>query len=511
MRPRLPLWAKILFIAFLNLCLLALAVALIVRAQFRVDAGSFLLAPAQSRIMSAAQAIALELETTPRDSWSQLLARFSKEYSVELALFDDDAQQIAGPALAIPRDVSSRIPQRQRRQDARPREPRPEGGRRGPEQETGPPQQRRGPEQPRSPEPEAAAQEKTSRRPAPPLFLTATSSPARYWAGARIPVRIESWQNPRPCTLILMSSSLLTSRLFFDVRPWLTIGFAVILVSMVCWLPFIRGMTRSISQMTRVAEQIAEGRFDAHVADRRHDEIGQLGAAINRMASRLSSFVEGQKRFLSGIAHELCTPLATIQFGLGNLERRVNEQQRESVADIQEEAQHMSALVNELLSFSRAGMKALDIKMGPVNVADTVARVLEREASPEVRIENAVPSDLIVMADSEYLFRALSNVVRNAIRYAGHAGPIQISTREALGAVSILVADCGPGVPDESLEDIFAPFYRLDPARGRDTGGLGLGLAIVRACVESCRGAVRCRNRQPSGLEVEIRLPAAEL
>ena len=235
---------------------------------------------------------------------------------------------------------------------------------------------------------------------------------------------------------------------------------AVILVSVVCWLPFIRGMTRSISQMTRAAGQIAEGQFEVHVADRRRDEIGQLGDAINRMASRLSGFVNGQKRFLGGIAHELCNPIATIQFALGSLERRVADDQRDRVAEIQEEVQHMSALVNELLSFSRAGIAGLDVKLVKVNLAATVARVLEREASPELQVETAVDAGLNALAEPEYLFRALSNLVRNAIRYAGHAGPIRISARAEAGKVHLTVADQGPGVPEHALEEIFAPFYR---------------------------------------------------
>ena len=182
-----------------------------------------------------------------------------------------------------------------------------------------------------------------------------------------------------------------------------------------------------------------------------------------------------------------------------------------TIADIQEEVQHMSALVNELLSFSRAGMQAVDVKLAKLNLAATVARVLAREASDGVAVEVSVDEELNVLADAEYLFRALSNVVRNAIRYAGYAGPIQISARANQEAVAITVADNGPGVPEEHLEDLFAPFYRLDPARSQDTGGLGLGLAIVRSSVEACQGSVRCRNRQPHGLEVEIRLPLAKL
>ena len=171
----------------------------------------------------------------------------------------------------------------------------------------------------------------------------------------------------------------------------------------------------------------------------------------------------------------------------------------------------MSALVNELLNFSRAGMQALDLKLANVSLAATVARVLERESSPDVAIQVSVDETLNVLADAEYLFRALSNVVRNAIRYAGHAGPIQISAQAGQDAVAITVADNGPGVPQDHLEDLFAPFYRLDPARSQETGGLGLGLAIVRSSIEACQGSVRCRNRQPHGLEVEIRLPAAKL
>jgi two-component system sensor histidine kinase CpxA len=476
MKPRLPLFTKVLFLAFLNLCLLGLVFALFVRVQFRLDAGSFLLAPAQNRIMAVAHTLALELDETPASAWERTLARYAQTNGVGFYLLDEDGEPVAGPALQVPPEVAERIPRHQR----------PRGG---------PP----------------PGQTRERRPPPPPLFLTSTSAPTRYWAGVRIPVRRDRTENPKPGTLILMSSSLVASQLFFDPKPWLAVVLAVILVSVVCWLPFIRGMTRSISQMTRAAGQIAEGRFEVHVADRRQDEIGQLGDTINRMASRLSGFVNGQKRFLGGIAHELCTPIATIQFGLGNLERRVTEDQRDGVTEIQEEVQHMSALVNELLSFSRAGMEGMDVKLVKVNLAATVARALEREATGDVEIETSVDVRLNALADPEYLFRALSNLVRNAIRYAGHAGPIRVSARAGEGRVYITVADQGPGVPEHALEEIFAPFYRLDPSRNHQTGGVGLGLAIVKTCIESCRGTVRCRNLQPSGFEVEIQLSEAKL
>jgi two-component system sensor histidine kinase CpxA len=121
-----------------------------------------------------------------------------------------------------------------------------------------------------------------------------------------------------------------------------------------------------------------------------------------------------------------------------------------------------------------------------------------------------VDDTLRVLADPEYLLRSFSNLIRNSVRYAGSSGQIQITANNEIdGVVVITVADSGPGLPEEALEEVFTPFHRPELARTRETGGAGLGLAIVKSCVEACRGTVRCRNRQPHGLAVDIRLAAA--
>ena len=224
------------------------------------------------------------------------------------------------------------------------------------------------------------------------------------------------------------------------------------------------------------------------------------------MSTQLARFVKGQKRFLADVAHELCAPTARMQVALGILEQRADEDTREYVADITDDVRHMSELINELLSFSKAGMQMANTEITRVDVADTVRRVVELERTPDAVIDTSVPKDLAVLANPDYLFRALSNLVRNAIRYAGQAGPISVSARSEDGEAVITVADRGPGVPDTALEDVFTPFFRLEASRSRDSGGTGLGLAIVKACVEACKGTVRARNRRPAGLEVEIRL-----
>ena len=478
MNARLPLFGKILFVAFLNLCLIGVILTLLARFQFRFDPGSLLLSPAQSRIIAMAHTAALELDETPPGNWDAILDKYGRAHGVHLVLIDENGERVNGTALQIPTEINDRIPRRP--------------GRRPPRNE------------------DKASREapKEKRTGTPALFLASTNNPTAYWAGVRVPVRRDRDENPKPGTLVVMSPSLLGSDLFFDPKPWLMVVLAVVMVSVCCWMPFIRGLTRSLSEMTRAAGQIAEGHFDVQVSDRRRDEIGQLGGAINRMASRLSGYVHGQKRFLGGIAHELANPIATVQFGLGGLERRVGAEHAPAVADIAEEMEHMSGLVNELLSFSRAGMHGVQLKLGPVDIASVVARAVEREkGDADVRV--SVDDRIRALGDGESLFRAVSNLIRNAVRYAGMAGPIDVASQSSGGRVRLTVSDHGPGVPQAALDEIFTPFYRLDDSRDAKTGGVGLGLAIVKACVESCEGTVRCRNRAPSGLEVEIELPEA--
>jgi two-component system sensor histidine kinase CpxA len=180
------------------------------------------------------------------------------------------------------------------------------------------------------------------------------------------------------------------------------------------------------------------------------------------------------------------------------------------VADVKDDVRHMSELIDELLSFSKAGMQVVETDIVRVELSDVVQRVLERESTPDVHIKAAPMSDMAVLANPDYLFRALSNVVRNAIRYAGHAGPDSVSARHDGPDTVITVSDVGPGLPEDALEEVFAPFFRLERLTRSRYRRNGLGLAIVKACVEGCKGFVRARNRQPSGLEVEIHLRSAE-
>jgi len=484
MKTYVSISVKILLLASLNVLLLALVFALFVRTQYRFDLSSLLLSPGRDRTLALSRLIALQLLETDRGQWNQLLAQYTPSTHAAPGLFTSQGTQLAGQAVSLPSPVLEEI-------------------RRDP----GPPPEMADSRRPITGQPQVLS---PMAIPPPPLFVIRTHNPTQYWIGVHVPILDTFTARHGHGMLVWKSSSLWTNPFFFDYKPWLAVVVGVFLVSVICWLPLIRGLTHSISQLTAATGAIAEGKLETRLSLRRRDELGQLSEAINRMAERLSGFVHGQRRFLSDVAHELCSPIARIQVSLGILDQRAQDNQKKYVEGVQEEVEHMSGLVNELLLFSQAQLNTHITPLTRVNVAETVRRVLGREAGEGAHVETHLYERTEVLAHPEYLFRSLANVVRNAIRYAGECGPIVISAQEKDGMVSITVADKGPGIPEAELESVFKPFYRPELARQRETGGVGLGLTIVRTCIEACGGAVHCHNRSPKGLEVEIKLPIVQ-
>ena len=486
MKLRFPLYAQLLTWFFLNLVLLAAGFYLVLRSQFHFKLDSLLAGAAGERIESIVNVVESELAENPPAQWTQVLARFQSGYGLAFYAFNGEGTQVAGEAVELPAEVKAKL--------------RDFPGRPG-----GPNSPMPGQFPPRGGRPGMAGQ-----RGGHPKFLIRAGNPVRYWIGVRVPLPGgEDRRRGEPGFLFAVSDSIGGGGLLFDVKPLVISGFAAVLLSVVFWGFLVRSLTRKLAQMTRATEQIAEGHFDVVVATTRNDELGQLGQAINRMSTRLEGFVTGQKRFLGDIAHELCSPLARMQMALGILEQRADAKQSEYVQDVREEVQEMSELVNELLSFSKAGLKARDIPLQSVLLRPLIDAVIQKEAPEGCVVE--VPSDLTVLAEPELLSRAVANLVRNAIRYAGKAGPIEIKSSATADQVTLIIQDSGPGVPEAALARLSEPFYRPDTARTREQGGAGLGLAIVRSCVEACQGTLSIQNRKPTGLVVTLSLKPAKI
>ncbi len=337
-------------------------------------------------------------------------------------------------------------------------------------------------------------------------FILHSTAPDKFWIGIRIPIMKAG--RLVPGTLLASADNLWQTGVFFDFGPVLILVGSVLLLSVIFWWPFAYRITRALAEMTKVTERIAEGRFESRVKGNKWDEIGSMGEAVNQLAARLNTFVTGEKRFLGDIAHELSSPIARLQIGLELLETSATKDQESMINDIREEVEEMTHLINELLAFSKAGLQGKEIELVPINLSNLLTAVTLKTASEKI-VKLDIEKDLRVLGDQMLLERAFGNVFRNAVRYAAADGDIKVKAIHSGKEVSIITSDSGPGVPQNAIEHLTEPFFRPEPSRSRSSGGVGLGLAIVQTCIESCNGSLAIRNRQPHGLEVEIRLQAA--
>lgn len=479
MRLRFSLFTKIMAWFFLNLVLLGVILFLIFNLNFRFSPRSPFFGGSANRIGAVTRLITREVNGISRVERDVVLKRYSEAYGVEFFLFDSRGNQIGGREITLPAEVHEKIADYDTP---------------GLERQTINPTVGASREQLPPPGP-------------PPSIYVKTLDPPLYWLGVRTLTYEKDALEPIRTRILAASDSFSGNGLFFDPTPWLLIVGTITVVSTIFWFPFVRGLTKSLRQMTAAAEQIADENFDVRVGEKRSDELGRLGKAINHLASRLSGFVGGQKRFLGDISHELNSPLARMQFALSILEDRVDETNRVYVEDVREEVVLMSKLVGELLAFSKAGIRTVENNLGKVRLLPLVEAVIEREKAAEcAKIKVEIAADTEVLAQPELLSRAVANVVRNAVRYAGEAGEIVISATTENNQVKVEIADKGTGVPEAELEKLFDPFYRLQLHRSRESGGTGLGLAIVKTCVEACRGKVFARNLKPAGFAVVISL-----
>jgi two-component system sensor histidine kinase CpxA len=336
-----------------------------------------------------------------------------------------------------------------------------------------------------------------------PVFLM-RGGDGGYWAGVLLHLPSQRGMPGRPVVLLVRSERLDGSGMFFDFKPWLWGGIAVLLLSVAFWTPFVWNISRYLRRLTMATGEIAAGRFQVALPGRGGDELGELGRSIEAMAARLDHLVSGQKRFLGDAAHELCAPLARIRTALGILETQLAENQATLLSSIESDTAELATLVDEILAFSRAGNRKP--MMQAISLEPLMHQVIARE-SANADIMLAIPANLTVRADPALLARALGNLIRNAAIHAGPHPKVEIHAMESADVVSISVTDDGPGVPAEELPRIFEPFYRVDRSRSRDTGGSGLGLAIVRSAIETCGGEAVASLSEAGGLRVTLRLP----
>ncbi len=488
MRPFSTLFAKIFLCLVANLILVVVLLLGFIGFQARVDLHAILGHQAMDRINMAATLIAHDLGDEPTSEWPAILTQHKEIYQVDFALVTADGTVYSSDALSVPKEVVAQITS------------------------TSPISQADDSQEFQQDEhhKKRSLQYRGDKSIAKKRLIMHTGNPNLHWVGVQVSIPPNEKRAWTSAMLLAASDSLTGNGFFFDPTPWVIAAAAVILISVLLWIPLVRHITKPLGRMTLAAEEIAKGKFDVTISERRHDEIGRLSESINHMTSRLRGFVTGQKRFLRDVAHELGSPIARMQFGIGILEQHVDKENADRLADVSEDVAHMSNLVNELLSFSRAELSPEKVKVETLALAPIAERVAHREGITSEEILLDIDPELRVTANRGLLSRAISNLVRNAVAYAGQAGPIRISAKKEKSAVVIEVQDSGPGVPENLLDKIFEPFFRPESARDRESGGVGLGLSIVKTCMDACGGTVSARNLHPKGFSVTLSLPHPE-
>ena len=310
-------------------------------------------------------------------------------------------------------------------------------------------------------------------------------------------------------------------RLFFGPHGVPGLGLLIAIVSSGVVSYFLaRYLTAPVVRLRTATQQLAAGDLTARAEappKRRRDEIAELVRDFNGMAARLEDLVNAQNRLLNDVSHELRSPLARLNVALGLARQRTGPEAQGALERIEREAERLNELIGRLLAIARLESGEEAMQRSAVNLGGMLHEICKdadfEAQSRNCRVKCVIADACIVMGHAGLLHSAIENVVRNATRYTREGTEVEIrleKAQDANGAEAVVrVTDSGPGVPEEDLHKLFRPFYRLDDARNRQTGGVGLGLAITERTVRLHGGRVKAANRPEGGLIVEIRLPLA--
>jgi len=294
---------------------------------------------------------------------------------------------------------------------------------------------------------------------------------------------------------------------------------ALLVSGFICYL-LTQYLTDPILRLREASQQLAAGDLSTRAAagiERRHDELGDLVSDFNAMASRIEELVSRQRQLISDVSHELRSPLARLNVALDlGRERKGNDP---AFDHMEQDIGLLDDMIGRLLTIAKLDTSAAPAPMTPVDLTGLVSQIVSdanfesHERNSDVRL--TAHGQYFVQGNAELLHSAIENLVRNAIRYTEPSTSVEVlleaGRRSNASYVHLVVRDYGPGVPESELVNIFQPFYRVANARDRQSGGVGLGLAIAERIVRLHSGTIRAENAKPRGLEVEILLPHSAL
>jgi signal transduction histidine kinase len=294
----------------------------------------------------------------------------------------------------------------------------------------------------------------------------------------------------------------------------LAIAAAAVTAAAVSWLLASR-LVRPLHELAGAAGRVSSGDYDVRVSLAGDDELTVVGRAFNEMAGSLASAEERRRRLLADLAHELRTPLATIDAYLEALADGVVPAEASTWQLLRSETRRLNRLGEDIAKVSRAEEHQLDLRPQRTPPRELIAAAAQaaqpgytaKGVALEVIGDGDAPD---VAVDRDRIAEVLANLLENALRHTAAGGSVTLSATRAGDAALVSVADTGEGLEPAELELIFERFYRSDRSRSRDRGGTGIGLTIARALVEAHGGRLWAESDGPgTGTRLLCRLPAA--
>jgi heavy metal sensor kinase len=291
---------------------------------------------------------------------------------------------------------------------------------------------------------------------------------------------------------------------------------AIVLLAGVGGMFLANRTLQPVDHITDIAREIGEGDLSRRINIQSEDELGRLASTLNRMIARLEEAFQKQRQFAADASHELRTPLAIIQAesSLALDKKRTQVEYRRSLDLVSQEVTYMSEIIGKLLLLARndAGIEPLNLQ--EVNVKDLFTELssdVEALAQEKGVAFNLGPMDNLTVKGDRFRLRQLFlNILDNAIRYTPSGGTVSSLLVRKNGSALVSISDTGMGIPAEDLPFIFDRFYRVDKARSRPDGGLGLGLAIASSIAKLHGGGIEVESQVGKGSTFQITLPLLE-
>ena len=273
-------------------------------------------------------------------------------------------------------------------------------------------------------------------------------------------------------------------------------------------------MLAPIGQMITAAKQIDRATLDERLAvPEPDDELRSLALTLNSMLDRVSAAYHRQGRFVADVSHELRTTLAIMQGNVDLLSRWGMEDRtvrKDSIDALAKQTVYMNSLVENLLFLARSDSAQFSLNRTTFSLGSLFSELLEEQSLIDTThgyVLSILPEDATVCADRAMIKQALRALIDNSVKYTPSSGTITLGFAREAGANLLFVRDDGVGMASEDCAHIFERFYRVDPARAKATGGMGLGLSIVFAIAQSHGGSARAISAPGAGTTVILSLP----